>query len=92
MIHDSDSSNHKRHSCDCAKQKRHYARSRGGCLGDFLLVTHGEVVVASGTDVVPLPKQGNDLLLSRLELLWITDLHIDIAKSCAADDALHRAR
>ena len=42
--------------------------------------------------MLPLPKQGNNLLLSRLELLWVADLHIDIAKSCAADDALHRAR
>src|SRR5438874_4772962 len=46
---------------------------------------------APGTNVVPLPKQGNYLLLSSLELLWIADLHIDIAKSCAADDSLHRA-
>ena len=91
-VHDSDATDHERHACDCTEQKRHHARGGGGGLSDFLLVAHGEIIVASGTNVMPLPKQRDNLLLGRFELLWIGDLHVDIAKSGAANHTLHCAR
>ena len=73
------------------QQTGHDVDSRGGGLGDLLLVAHGEVVVASGADVVPLAKQFGNLLLRRREIVGRGDLDIDVAQGCPTDDAFHRA-
>src|SRR6266702_3244118 len=49
-----------------------------------------EIVVAPGANVMPLPKQRDDLLLGCFDLASIGDLHVDVAQRRAADDAFHR--
>ena len=67
-VHDTDAPNDQRYAGDRAEQSSHDV-GRGRCrLGDFLLIAHGEIVIAAGPDVVPLAQQDGDLLLRRFEI------------------------
>ena len=67
-VHDADAADHERHAGNRAQQSRHDVGRRGGRLRDFLLIAHGEIVVATGPDVVSLPNKRDDLLLRRFEI------------------------
>src|SRR6266545_6809871 len=56
-IHDTDPADDERDARDCAQQDGHHARSFRGSLRDFLLIAYGKIVVAPGTNIMPLPKQ-----------------------------------
>ena len=68
-VHDSDSADHERDAGDCTEQQRHHRGGGGGCLRDFLLIAHGEIVIAAGANIMSLSKQRDDLLLRGLEML-----------------------
>src|SRR5207344_1911299 len=50
------------------------------------------IIVTSGTNIMPLPKELDDLLLAGREIVRRSYLHIDPAQGRSSDDALHRAR
>src|SRR5881397_3727521 len=65
-VHDSDSADHERHTCDCTEQYRHHSRGGRGSFGDFLLSAHSEIVIATGPNVMPLSQQRNNFMLRKV--------------------------
>ena len=66
-VHDADAPDDERNAGDRAEQAGHDFGCGGRGFGDFLLVADGEVVVATGPDVVTLAEKRSDLLLRWLE-------------------------
>src|SRR5205814_6161330 len=53
-VHDPDSADHERHAGNRAKQYRHDCSRRGRRICNLLLITHREIVIATGANVMPL--------------------------------------
>lgn len=76
-VHDSDAADDERHAGNRAEQSRHHIRRRGRGVRDLLLIPHGEIVVATGANVMPLPQKRDDLLLRRGEIRGAGNLHVN---------------
>ena len=83
-VHDANATDDEGDASDGKEETGHDVGGGVGSVSDFLLVAHGEIVIATGTNVVTLAKEGNDLLLSGLDLILGNDLDVDVAQSGAA--------
>ena len=65
-IHDPDATYQKRNGSDTTKENRHDPRAGGSRFSDVREIANHEIVLAVGTDAVPLAKQSRNLLLGFL--------------------------
>ena len=66
--------------------------SGGGRVGDFLLVAHGEIVVAPGCGCCDAGAGATMICCwAGVDVVFGRDLHVDVAQRGAAGHAFHRA-